>query len=71
MQKCIWAVAQLEVWTNEQKLSWSLAEVATSGPLTNNEKSWEMIVNPDMDFHTKTRINHKTLRKTKKNTELG
>jgi len=32
-----------------------------------------MIVNPDVDVYTKTQINQKTLRKTKKhiNTEIG
>ena len=35
-----------------------------------SEKSWEIIVNPDVDVNTTTRNHRKTLRKTQKNNNL-
>ena len=43
----------------EGKLSWS----RPTRLLANNNKSWEIIVNPDVDVYTKSRINQKTMRR--------
>ena len=45
----------LKVWARVVKLG------EEGPPVKTKKKSWEMIVNPDVDVHTKTHMHQKTL----------